>query len=84
MAWISERTIPTERLPHTGEVSDNFCGCSVPRGQRDRFLRPYSLLSRPEPLLCISNSENELAQLQTHYFSENVVASGIETGPLDM
>jgi hypothetical protein len=37
----------TERPPLVGEVSANFCGYRVPRGQRDGFLRPYSRLSRP-------------------------------------
>jgi hypothetical protein len=31
MAWVRERTIPTERPPFVGEVSANFCdnGCHV-------------------------------------------------------
>jgi hypothetical protein len=39
MAWVRERTIPTERPPLVGEVSANSCG-----------LRPYSRLSRPRPV----------------------------------
>jgi hypothetical protein len=31
--------------------SANFCGYRVPRDQRDGSLRPYSRISRPEPLL---------------------------------
>jgi hypothetical protein len=27
-----------------------ICGSKVPRGQRDGYLRPYSRISRPEPL----------------------------------
>jgi hypothetical protein len=26
MVWVRERTIPTERPPHVGEVIANFCG----------------------------------------------------------
>jgi hypothetical protein len=51
MVWVRERTIPTERQPIAGEVIANFCGKRVPRGQRDGSLRPYSLISRQEPLL---------------------------------
>jgi hypothetical protein len=35
LAWVRKRTMPTERLPLVGEVSANFCGWRVPRGQRD-------------------------------------------------
>jgi hypothetical protein len=52
------RTIPTERPPLVGEVSANFCGYMVPRGQRDVSLLPYSQLSRPEPLLFLSSSSS--------------------------
>jgi hypothetical protein len=51
MVWVGERTIPTERPPLVGEVIAYFCGYRVPRGQRDRSLRPYSRFSRQEPLL---------------------------------
>jgi hypothetical protein len=56
----------------------------VPHGQRDGSLRPYSRLSGPEPLLFLpSSSSVVLTRLsgppfQTHYFSENLVAPGIE------
>jgi hypothetical protein len=56
----------------------------VPRGQRDGSLRPYSRLSRQEPLLYLPSSssnctlEAEWTPFQTHYFSENVVLPGIE------
>jgi hypothetical protein len=56
VAWVRERTIPTERPPLVGEVSSNFCEYRVQRGQRDGSLRPYSRLSRPEPLLFLSSS----------------------------
>jgi hypothetical protein len=47
VAWVRERTIPTELPPLVGEVSTNFCGERLPRGQRDESLRQYSRLSRP-------------------------------------
>jgi hypothetical protein len=37
---VRTRTIPTERPPLVGEVSANFCGYRVSRGQRNGFLRP--------------------------------------------
>jgi hypothetical protein len=40
VAWVRERTIPTERQPLVGEVSANFCGQRVTRGQSDGSLRP--------------------------------------------
>jgi hypothetical protein len=51
MVWVRERTIPTEQPPLVGEVTANFCGKRVPRGQRDGSLRPYCQFSRQEPLL---------------------------------
>jgi hypothetical protein len=50
VASVRERTIPTERPPLLGEVGTNFGGLKVPRGQRDGSLRPYSRISRPDPL----------------------------------
>jgi hypothetical protein len=35
-----KRTIPTERPPLVGEVSVNFCGYRVSRGQRNGSRRP--------------------------------------------
>jgi hypothetical protein len=49
----------------------------VSLSQRDGYLLPYSRISR---LL----NEAEWTPFQTHYFSENLVASGIEPGPLDL
>jgi hypothetical protein len=46
--------------------------------------------SRPEPLLFSSQhllnctDEAEWTPFHTHYFSKNLVAPGIETGPLEM
>jgi hypothetical protein len=62
----------------------------VPRGQRDGSLRPYSRIFRPEPLLfsfkqlLSCTHEAEWTPFQTHYFSENLVAPGIEPGLMDL
>jgi hypothetical protein len=40
VAWVSERTIPTERPPLVGEVSANFYVWRVRRDQRDESLLP--------------------------------------------
>jgi hypothetical protein len=53
----------------------------VSRGLRNGSLRPWSRLSRPKPLLCISSKqllncthEAEWTLFRAHYFSENLVA----------
>jgi hypothetical protein len=38
--WVHERTIPAERQLLVDEVSADFCGCWVPRGQLDESPRP--------------------------------------------
>jgi hypothetical protein len=40
VALVRKRTIPTERLPHVGEVSANFRGYSMSRHQRKGSSRP--------------------------------------------
>jgi hypothetical protein len=52
---VRERTIPTERLLLVDDISTNFCGERVPRGQRDESLLPYSRISRPEPLFFLTS-----------------------------
>jgi hypothetical protein len=47
VAWVRERTVPTQRLPLVDEINVNFCGETVPRGQRDGSSRLYSRISRP-------------------------------------
>jgi hypothetical protein len=37
---VRQRTIPTERRPLVGEVSANFSGYRVSRGQRNESPRP--------------------------------------------
>jgi hypothetical protein len=67
VASVRELTIPTERPPPVGEVCVNFCGWSVPRGQRDGSLRPYSRLSRP--FLFIRLRINEHLIFSGYYFN---------------
>jgi hypothetical protein len=57
VALVHERTIPTEQPPLVSEVSTNFCGWRVSRGQRNGSPRPYSRLSRPVE---VSASEEKL------------------------
>jgi hypothetical protein len=89
MVLVCEQTIPTERLLHIGEGSANFCGYM---GVTQSAWHPYSRIlgfldrsrySSSNQLLSCSH-EAEWAPFQTHYFSENVVAPGIEPGPLDL
>jgi hypothetical protein len=40
VAVVRKRTIPTERPPLVGEVSANFFGYRVMRGQQNEFPRP--------------------------------------------
>jgi hypothetical protein len=54
VAWVRERTVPTERPPLVREVSADFaCRVCHVVSVKDP-LRPYSRLSRPEPLLFLS------------------------------
>jgi hypothetical protein len=87
VVWVRDGTIPTERPQLVGEISANFCWYRVPLGQRHGSLRPYSRLSRPEPLLFLPQllsctHEAEWTPFQSHYFSENLVAQVIELGSL--
>jgi hypothetical protein len=54
VALVRVRTIPTERPPLVGEVSANFCGWRVLRGQHNGSLR----FSRSQPLLFLSSSSS--------------------------
>jgi hypothetical protein len=61
----------------------------VAHGQLDGSLQPYSQISRPEPTfsfkyLLSCTHEAVWALLETHYFTENLVAPGIEPAPLDL
>jgi hypothetical protein len=90
VAWVHERTIPTEQPPLVGEVSANFCRYRVARGQRGGSKRPYSRFSRPKPLLFLpSSSSVVLTRLsgthsRTTTCQKNLVVPGIEPGPLDL
>jgi hypothetical protein len=56
LASVRKRTIPTERQPLVSEVSANFF---ADRGATwSESLRPYSRLSRPDPLLFIPSSSS--------------------------
>jgi hypothetical protein len=55
---VRERTIPTERPPRVGEVSANFLQIKGATWSVWRIPRPYSRLSRPEPLLFLSSSSS--------------------------
>jgi hypothetical protein len=52
----SELYRPSDRRLSVKLVPTFFCILRVPRGQRDESLRPYSWLSRPEPLLFLPSS----------------------------
>jgi hypothetical protein len=79
---VRERTIPTERSPLVGEDSDNFCGERVPRGQLFGSLRPYSRISRPEPLLFLPSSFSIVLTRLSGPPSRHT--PGIDPGPLDL
>jgi hypothetical protein len=49
VAWVRERTIPSDRRL-SAKLVPTFAD-RVPRGQRDRSLRPYSWFSGLEPLV---------------------------------
>jgi hypothetical protein len=53
----SELYRPSDRRLSAKLVS-TFCGYRLPRGQRDESIRPYSRLSRPEPLLFLPSSSS--------------------------
>jgi hypothetical protein len=65
-----------------------FAERGMSRSQRGRSPLPLSRISRSEPLLFFQvapcTQEAEWTPFQTRYFSENLVALGIETGPLDL
>jgi hypothetical protein len=81
---IRKRTIPTKRPPLVGEVSTNFVGRGVLRGQRNGSPRPLIRFPRPGPPLFLPSSSSVILQrlrgapFQTHCFSENLVAPEIE------
>jgi hypothetical protein len=91
VALVRERTIPTERPPLNGEVSHNFLrieGCRVVSAADT--LRLYSRFPRPEQLLFLpSSSSIVLTRLsgprsRRTTSQKNLVAPGIEPGPLDL
>jgi hypothetical protein len=87
---VLERTIPTVLPPFVGEVSVNFLQiqqCHVvsatdPYGSILGFLDRSRYFFFQAALSC--THEAEWTPIQTHYFSENLVAPGTERGPLDL
>jgi hypothetical protein len=69
------------------DLASNRNDCKYCCGQHDGSLRQYSLFSRPKPLFFLPSSSSialKWTPFQTHYLSENLVAPGIEPGPLDL
>jgi hypothetical protein len=54
VAWVRERTKPTNQPSLVGEVIAHFSGERVPRGQRDGSLGRILYFSRQKPLLFFS------------------------------
>jgi hypothetical protein len=87
VAWVRERTIPTERPLLFAKLVPTFAdrGCHVvsvtdPYGRNFGFLdRSRYFFFQVAPQLY---SWGEWTPFQTHYFSENMTALGIEPGPL--
>jgi hypothetical protein len=80
VVWVRERPIQTERPPLLGEVSANFLRIEGATWSAQRI--PTAVFS--EPLLFLSSNSSVVLtrlsgpQFQTHYFSENLAAPGIE------
>jgi hypothetical protein len=77
-ALVRQRTIPTvnrrlsaKLVPTLGDRWCRVVSATNPHGR-------YFLFSRPEPLLFFQVAE--WTRFQIHYFSENLVALGIEPG----
>jgi hypothetical protein len=74
----------------SAKLVPTFADRGASRGQRRGSLPPYSRFSRPgaatfsSKLFLSCTHEAEWTPFQTHYFSENLVAPGIEPGPLDL
>jgi hypothetical protein len=69
----SDRRLSAKLLP-------TFAERGMSRGQREGSLRPYSRISKQEPLFFLSSSSSIVltrTPFQTHYFSENLVAQRI-------
>jgi hypothetical protein len=87
VALPRKRPLPTERPPPlVGEVSADFSGYRVSRGQRNESPRPLisvfetGAATFPFKLLLSYPHEAEWTPFQTNYFTENVVAPEIEPG----
>jgi hypothetical protein len=86
VALVGKATIPTERPSLVGEVSANFLQIESVAWSAQRIPTAFNLdFLEPEPLLFHSSSSSVIltrltTTFQTHYFSENMVAPGIEHG----
>jgi hypothetical protein len=82
---VRERTIPTERPPPVCEASAIFCGCRGVVRLSDPYCRNLDFLDRSRYFffqVAHCTHEAEWTPFQTHYFSDNEIAPGIEPGPL--
>jgi hypothetical protein len=81
MLTVRMRTIPTEGPSRLAKPVPTFSRLSVLRGQRNGYLRPL-MSHRPEPLLFLQVAPHEAdwTPFQTHFYSEHLVAPGIEPG----
>jgi hypothetical protein len=83
VAWVRRQTIPTERPPLVGEVSANFCGQWVSRGQRDGSLWLYSRFPRPEVHILKTpwrESSSEICRPSDRRLSEKLVPTFADRG----
>jgi hypothetical protein len=57
--WTKYRFLPSDCHDWiSSEASANFCGQRMPHGQHDGSLRPYTRISRQEPLLILPSSSS--------------------------
>jgi (2Fe-2S) ferredoxin len=80
---VHERTIQTERPPLVGEVNANFCRLTVPCIAKCPHGCVLIFLDRSRYFFHqVAPHEAEWTPFQSHY-SENLVESRIETGPVN-
>jgi hypothetical protein len=88
MAWVREWTIPTERPPVVGEVIANFLRIEGATWSAWRILRPYSLLSRQDPLLFFQVAPQLYSGGRVDPVPDPIlfflVVPGMEPGPPDL
>jgi hypothetical protein len=90
MAWVREQAIASERTPLVGKVSADFWGYRGVAWSTQRILygRMLGFLDRISYFFfqyrLSRTNEAEWTPFQTNYFSENLVAPGIEPNPHDL